>query len=300
MFDTILDIYFAQARFYDASSRQWISCDPAKDGLNWYKYCSNNPKTYVDPTGLYRVTIGETNNGDEISVDIRISAIPEWQHWNRPYTARYRGTMTLYVGTQEKTYYLGPDFTLSDGRVIIDSEILRNDFIGFNPSSISFFPRVLCDNGIGISESPSDVANVFSTIASTPVYDAIRNSISVDLQVGAGIGIDINIKATQARFSPIVVSNTYTFTTEGSSNEWSVLSNVGIISRPLGIGAGAGWETFPNNPLLEDRNFVGIMLPFFSNLEYTNIPRGDFELSLGGSFFFGLGVGLRLILIYQK
>ena len=52
-FDVILDLYFAQARFYDAQNRQWISRDPIKDSLNWYKYCNNNPKTYVDPTGLF-------------------------------------------------------------------------------------------------------------------------------------------------------------------------------------------------------------------------------------------------------
>jgi len=52
-FDTVLDMYFAQARFYDAMNRQWVSRDPAKDGLNWYTYCNNNPKSYIDPTGLF-------------------------------------------------------------------------------------------------------------------------------------------------------------------------------------------------------------------------------------------------------
>ena len=26
--------------------------DPAKDGLNWYAYCGNNPVNFVDPWGL--------------------------------------------------------------------------------------------------------------------------------------------------------------------------------------------------------------------------------------------------------
>lgn len=34
-YDTVLDIYFAEARFYDANNRQWMSSDPIKDGLNW-------------------------------------------------------------------------------------------------------------------------------------------------------------------------------------------------------------------------------------------------------------------------
>ena len=51
-YDIVLDIYFAQARFYDANSRRFISVDPIKDGVNWYAYCGNNPVVFVDPSGL--------------------------------------------------------------------------------------------------------------------------------------------------------------------------------------------------------------------------------------------------------
>ena len=52
IYDTTLDIYFAEARFYDANNRTWLAMDPIKDGLNWYQYCYNNPTTYWDPLGL--------------------------------------------------------------------------------------------------------------------------------------------------------------------------------------------------------------------------------------------------------
>ena len=61
-FDVILDIYFAQSRFYDASNRQWISRDPVKDGLNEYQYVSNNPKTFVDPMGLFGLPTTRTQS----------------------------------------------------------------------------------------------------------------------------------------------------------------------------------------------------------------------------------------------
>ncbi len=51
-YDTVLDIYFAEARFYDAKHRQWMASDPIKSGLNWYLYVEGNPATYWDPTGL--------------------------------------------------------------------------------------------------------------------------------------------------------------------------------------------------------------------------------------------------------
>ena len=52
IYDTTLDIYFAEARFYDATNRTWMAMDPIKDGLNWYQYCLSNPTTNWDPTGL--------------------------------------------------------------------------------------------------------------------------------------------------------------------------------------------------------------------------------------------------------
>ena len=56
IYDPVLDIYFAEARFYDAINRTWMAMDPAKDGLNWYQYCFSNPTTYWDLTGLFAIT----------------------------------------------------------------------------------------------------------------------------------------------------------------------------------------------------------------------------------------------------
>ena len=52
IYDTTLDIYFAEARFYDATNRTWMAMDPIKDGLNWYQYVNANPITYWDALGL--------------------------------------------------------------------------------------------------------------------------------------------------------------------------------------------------------------------------------------------------------
>ena len=44
---------YLRARYYDSSIGRFITEDPAKDGLNWYAFCSNNPVTFVDSSGLY-------------------------------------------------------------------------------------------------------------------------------------------------------------------------------------------------------------------------------------------------------
>jgi RHS repeat-associated protein len=45
-------LYFG-ARFYDPEIGRFITQDPAKQDLNWYAYCGNNPINRVDPDGKY-------------------------------------------------------------------------------------------------------------------------------------------------------------------------------------------------------------------------------------------------------
>ena len=55
IYDTTLDVYFAEARFYDAITRTWMAMDPIKSGLNWYQYVGGNPTTYIDMDGKISV-----------------------------------------------------------------------------------------------------------------------------------------------------------------------------------------------------------------------------------------------------
>ncbi len=50
--DETLKIYFAQNRFYDAKTHRFTQEDIAKDGANWYVYCSNNLANSIDFYGL--------------------------------------------------------------------------------------------------------------------------------------------------------------------------------------------------------------------------------------------------------
>ncbi len=51
-YDEDTDLYYFNARWYDASTGRFITEDPARDGQNWYTYTFNNPLKYIDPTGL--------------------------------------------------------------------------------------------------------------------------------------------------------------------------------------------------------------------------------------------------------
>jgi RHS repeat-associated protein len=50
--DTDYGLKHLGARYYDPTTRRFLSRDPIKDGRNWYSYARNNPVRFVDPLGL--------------------------------------------------------------------------------------------------------------------------------------------------------------------------------------------------------------------------------------------------------
>ncbi len=57
--DSNTNFYYFNARYYDATIGRFINVDPIQDGSNWYVYCSNNPMSMVDPTGLLNTIYAE-------------------------------------------------------------------------------------------------------------------------------------------------------------------------------------------------------------------------------------------------
>jgi RHS repeat-associated protein len=51
-FDEEINLYYVNARYYDATIGRFINVDPVQDGWNWYVYANNNPLKFTDPTGL--------------------------------------------------------------------------------------------------------------------------------------------------------------------------------------------------------------------------------------------------------
>ena len=68
--DEVTNLYYFNARYYDATAGRFINVDPVQDGSNWYVYCSNNPLGMKDPTGLENVkdAYDSKNTRGEISL----------------------------------------------------------------------------------------------------------------------------------------------------------------------------------------------------------------------------------------
>ena len=55
--DSESGLVYLRARMYDPETGRFINEDPARDGLNWYVYCSGNPIMFVDKTGESAIAI---------------------------------------------------------------------------------------------------------------------------------------------------------------------------------------------------------------------------------------------------
>jgi len=47
-----LGVYAFAYRDYSPRTMRWLTEDPVRDGLNWYRYCGGDPVNYIDSTGL--------------------------------------------------------------------------------------------------------------------------------------------------------------------------------------------------------------------------------------------------------
>ncbi|MHC4540939.1 MAG: RHS repeat-associated core domain-containing protein [Planctomycetota bacterium] len=53
-FDIEIGLYYNRARYYNPYTGRFLQTDPIGygDGLNWYRYCRNNPLNGTDPSGM--------------------------------------------------------------------------------------------------------------------------------------------------------------------------------------------------------------------------------------------------------
>ena len=59
-YDPELDMIYLRNRYYSPGIGRFITEDPARDDVNWYAYCKNNPVMFVDPSGERGIKVAST------------------------------------------------------------------------------------------------------------------------------------------------------------------------------------------------------------------------------------------------
>ena len=81
-YDAETGYIYLRARYYDVKDGRFISEDPAKDGLNWYVYCGNNPVNFIDPSGNDAIIITPRPAVSEhASIIVQDSRTDKWYYF---------------------------------------------------------------------------------------------------------------------------------------------------------------------------------------------------------------------------
>lgn len=61
--DSESGLVYLRARYYNSETGRFTIEEPAKDSVNWYTYCGNNPILFIDPSGLsqYNPSLNSVN-----------------------------------------------------------------------------------------------------------------------------------------------------------------------------------------------------------------------------------------------
>ena len=108
-------LYYFNARWYEPETGRFTTEDPARDAVNWYAYCGNNPLSRIDPTGLYvdygpggtrREVDPETNRSTPIADAHRNAQIAEQDH-SREIAKEHRDQVKRSKGTGSVSQKIG-------------------------------------------------------------------------------------------------------------------------------------------------------------------------------------------------
>ena len=94
-YDAETESIYLRARNYDPGTGRFTSEDPARDGLNWYAYCENNPVMFYDPSGKaysgnkYVETIAEALKSGYATSIRSLWKGNEIGDWAREYAIKY-------------------------------------------------------------------------------------------------------------------------------------------------------------------------------------------------------------------
>ncbi|MBQ3055516.1 MAG: hypothetical protein IJC88_05365, partial [Oscillospiraceae bacterium] len=139
---------YLRARYYDPNLGRFTTEDPARDGLNWYVYCNNNPVNFVDPTGyITQEEIDMYENG-ELGEDVYKLLLDLTSRWNSATTEEGKREIHNLAETFRRNNYRYQDWTLTaynqlldNAQTIIDT-VFHNSHAGYLIAGLDWYSLV--------------------------------------------------------------------------------------------------------------------------------------------------------------
>ena len=231
---------YLRNRYYDPSVGRFIAEDPAKDGLNWYAYCSGNPIMFVDPWGLDAVVITNKN-----SVDLGITSAG---HTSAIYQNAEGNWFYTYWGNKAAAVIHIPDTYVKEWR--------RNgDVMANSMDSLSDFNnalnKILSANGFkNITSNYTHATYIVGDFTNSlrTAYSDVDSAAKSGFSKGEVKTLDDGSKVFLGHNSPYNVGYRNCFDRTYNSLSQGILANginVGIYMKELGFNGGI----IPNNAI---------------------------------------------------
>ena len=160
MYDAEAGMYYFNARWYDSEIGRFITEDPARDGIDWYAYCNNNPLRYTDPDGLEILSV-VTDKQEQSTGNLGNSETTTIASAGCTLDTFYRMAKTLgYQGTLDdaNVYALSNDIFLTDrdGEKTLLSQNAGAELV--NGLLNNPFIKVSYDSSISVNKNDSSAA----------------------------------------------------------------------------------------------------------------------------------------------
>jgi RHS repeat-associated protein len=231
-----LELYYFNARFYDATTGRFINVDPVQDGTNWYVYCLNNPLSMVDPTGLDPESTLEVSH--------------EWRSMNR----KQRDDQQAAFASKDAEFNIGSVLT-AFASFFIDlvggassSATISNEFTKTDPHSPEKFfaglTKAVADNSEAFATGEMDL--IFRVETTTYFLDSLDEADGISSQSYRVDGYMENELFSVGEFNDLSFFDDFT----------TVLSEDTPIKRSVIEGAGQESKTERLNPAQDVRDFT--------------------------------------------
>ena len=204
-FDKESETVYLRARYYCPGIGCFTSEDVARDGLNWYTYCENNPVNRVDPFGLDSYILYEPEDDNWEKMELMRKELYELYGTDIHFIAVSSGDKftQIWNGVGEGDHK-GLGFDKEGNAVSVDATILLfhgdENGIGFKMSSGGWAKDDLTLAEIGnLNEVSMDTSISFTCLGGSVggVTNSFYNRQSgINQIIGADAGVSVNVNKT--------------------------------------------------------------------------------------------------------